>query len=438
MNRRLQPNIWLLRWACLLVAMTAQRGAALPSAPSYTPPASVKALYKEEVAVAQRLLADLPNAANPIALMGQVHSNHGKMDEATKCLQKCLKLNSKRADVYSALGEIALLQGDYPKASSLFHKALDISPTMPTLHNKLARALMGYGKTEDAIVALKDGIKLFPRVSQSHWLLGQAYLQLKEYPKAEENYQAAIAIQADYKEAYYGLASTYARLGQKDKSKQNMETFKRLKAKHVKARADWITGSYDDLVMARQSTAWTFMEAGRIYQRHKRTSQAEQLWRRAALLDPKNRECRMHLAMLYLSNERQYEALELCEQIRDIEPAKADSYLMTGIIYSGLQRFADTEQAFTKAIELAPQHPEAYSRLASLYLRTNQKLPKARALAETAVRLQPIADNYVTLCQARDRTGDFTGALSALERAMALAPDNTKYRQIYTWMKNRK
>jgi Flp pilus assembly protein TadD len=123
---------------------------------------------------------------------------------------------------------------------------------------------------------------------------------------------------------------------------------------------------------------------------------------------------------------------------KGIEPDRADTYLMTGIIYSRVKRLDDTQPAFDKAIEQAPQQPEAYNKQASLYLGANRKLPKARALAETAVQLQPVAINYVTLCQARDRTGDFAGALSAIERAMALDPDNAKFRRIYEWMKNRK
>lgn len=465
MNKRSNRNIWRIVWGCVLVAailalihiqtrrplpkgdnqsVSSTHPVAVPansgkasSAVSYTPATSVEALHQEETAVAERLLEDLPNAVNSIALRGQVYHNHGNVEEATNCLQRCLALNPQRADVYSALGEISLLKGENEKAASLFQRALEISPTMRGVHNYLARALMGHGKIDEAVTALEQSIKLFPKVSQSHWMLGQAHLQLQAYTQAKQHYQAAINIQADYGEAYYGLATACARLGQKDVSKRHMETFKGLKAEHLKARADWITHSYDDLVLARQSTAWTFMEAGRIYEQNQRPRQAELLWRKAAILDPKNKDCRMHLAMLCLANNRQREALEMCEQIGQIEPDKADTHLMIGIINLQLRRFDNAEQAFSKAIELAPQHPEAYCRLASLYLSTNRKLPEARALAETAVQLQPTAPNYVTLCQARDRDGDFSGALAAIKRAMALDPENTEYPKIYAWMQNR-
>lgn len=467
MSKRTKRNILFIILGCLLVAVIlavtqstdrgtpkpeeepgrkkvspdlagpAQNPTLPPAERTYTPPASVEALHKEETAVAQRLLEDLPNAANSMALRGQVHHNRGNMEEAIKCLEKCLALNPQRADVYSALGEIALIKGEYEEAANLFQQALTISPTMGGIHDNLARALMGHGKIDEAVTVLEQGIRLSPRVSQSHWLLGQAYLQLQAYAQAKENYQAAIDIQADYREAHYGLASACARLGQMDESKQHMETFKRLRTEHMKARADWIVKSYDDLALARQSTAWTFMEAGRIYSQNQRPRQAEQLWQKAAVLDPKNRECRMHLAMLHLASNRQREALDICEQIRNIEPDKADTHLMIGIINLRLKRFDDTEQAFGKAIELAPQHPEGYSRLASLYLGANRKLAEARELAEKAVQLQPTASNYVTLCQARDRDGDFSGAVAAIKRAMALDPDNTEYPKIYEWMQNR-
>ncbi len=411
--------------------------AAIPSEPLYTPPASVEAMYEEQAAVAACLLEDLPDAANSFALMGQVCNNQGNMEEAEIWLGRCLELNPNRADVYSALGEIALLKGAYEKAAAFFDRALGVSPTLGGGYNNLARALMGHGKIDEAIPALEKGIEVSPRNSQGYVLLGQAYLQLKEYPEAKKNYQAAIAIQPKSREAHYGLAMACARLGQKDQSGQSMETFKSLKAGHRKARAAWIVRSYDDLDMATQSTVWTFVEAGRIYDRHQNPQKAEQLWRKAAILDPRNKECRMHLALRRLASNRQQEALELCKQIEDIDPDKADTYLMTGTIYLRLERFTDAEQAFAKAIERAPRHPEGYCRLASLYLGAKPNLPRARALAEAAVQLQPIARNYLMLCQARDRTGDLAGALSAIERAMDLDPNTAKYRQIREWLEKR-
>ncbi|NQV33563.1 MAG: hypothetical protein HQ515_12800, partial [Phycisphaeraceae bacterium] len=116
MKKRHNRNIWLIMLGCLLVAVTlvfmviqtsppvpnrknqsvsaedpvevpanstddrrgkdaAEKTATLPSEPMYTPPESVEALYEEETAVAEQLLEDLPNAANSMALMGQVYHN---------------------------------------------------------------------------------------------------------------------------------------------------------------------------------------------------------------------------------------------------------------------------------------------------------------------------------------------------------------------------
>lgn len=417
---------------------TDRQTAPAPPETSYQSPGTVEALQEEEIAVAKRLLEDLPDVTNSMALMGQVYSNQGNMDEAAKWLQKCLDMNPKRSDIYSILGDIALLTGEYQEAATSFQQALTLSPTAQAVHDKLAESFMGLGKISEAIETLEACLKASAGSSQTYWRLGQAYLQLKDYPEAKKRYEKAIAIQPDFRKAYYGLATACARLGQKDLSRQYMQQFQGLKDEHMKARADWILGSYDDLALARQSVAWTFIEVGKVYDRNQYPRKAEQLWQKATVLDPKNRDCRMHLALQYLSNSQPQKALEMCRQIGGIEPEKADTHVMTGIIHSGLKRLGDAERAFSTAIDLAPKHPEAYRRLANLYLGTNRNLTKARTLAETVVKLQPTAGNYETLCQARDRTGDFAGALSAIEKAIALDPENARYKGILQWMKTRK
>jgi Flp pilus assembly protein TadD len=71
-------------------------------------------------------------------------------------------------------------------------------------------------------------------------------------------------------------------------------------------------------------------------------------------------------------------------------------------------------------------------------LNAGRKLDEARSLAQTAVRLEPSAASFLVLGEACDRNGDRQGALSAMERAIALEPGNDQYRRIYGWLKQRK
>ena len=78
---------------------------------------------------------------------------------------------------------------------------------------------------------------------------------------------------------------------------------------------------------------------------------------------------------------------------------------------------------------LAPDSAVGYAGLAESYLRTGKDLPKARTLAAKAVQLEPTAWNYFILAAICEKLDDRDGAASALKTAIALEPNNPRYRQ---------
>jgi tetratricopeptide (TPR) repeat protein len=79
---------------------------------------------------------------------------------------------------------------------------------------------------------------------------------------------------------------------------------------------------------------------------------------------------------------------------------------------------------------MAPAQADGYRELAQLYLRAKTRQVEARDLAAQAVKLQPVAANYFLLGWACDVTGDRARALEALQRAVALDPQNQAYQQV--------
>ena len=119
-------------------------------------------------------------------------------------------------------------------------------------------------------------------------------------------------------------------------------------------------------------------------------------------------------------------------QLIEIDPGNAaEYYLVSGAVNVRLKRFDAAEKSLQKAVEIAPRSARGYGELARLYLYMNKNLTKAKSLAQTAVRLKPDASNYFVLSKAHDKNGDRPSAVSAMRRAVELAPDNMEYRRIY-------
>jgi len=410
---------------------------ALPAEPNPAVDEQDRTLRKEQLDVARSLLAAFPDDTNAAFLVGMAYFEQGNVVDAEEYLEKSLKFQPLRADACDHLGRIALLKGQYDTAMMLFRRAIEIDPGTPGIHFRIAKAQVFLGKLEDAVLELKKDIELFPEASDSYSLLGETYLQLKEFQKAKENFEAAIRIKPDYTKAYYGHATACARLGLKDESKESQQKFKQLEAEDQKAGRHW-RQVLEPLMETHRSVAHTHTDIGRVYNEHGYPDKAEQLWQKAAILDPNNIECRFLLSALYLKNRKLPEALKLYEQLTQIDPENGVSYFFIGNINAQLNRFDEAEKAYKKVIEVAPKRSDGYRALAQLYLQLNRNLPDAKTLASRAVDLEPAAMHYFILAAACDKNGDRTGALAAIGRAVDLDPDNTQYRRTQLLIQEKK
>ncbi|MHC4426924.1 MAG: tetratricopeptide repeat protein [Planctomycetota bacterium] len=409
----------------------------VPASSVFAQKEKIAELKMKEMQLAQQLLRDFPRSDATLAFVGSVYGQHGKNAEAVKLLNKALELNPNRPDVYNALGWVAFTKGAYEEAITHLTKALKIGARLPDLRSSIAFSLMALGRYTEAIEQLENNIQIFPKSVYSHFLLGQAYLQQKDYENAKKHHQTAIELDQGHVNAYYGLFTAYSRLRQQDKAREYMAAFKKLKAEEMKAlkARDKV---YDDLVTMRQTVAENQILAARIYRAGGRSDRAEELLQKAITLDPENTICLTELAGLYYMTNRLPEALQMYKRISEIEPQNPACFLNAGVISATLKRFEDAEEAFRKVIKLAPENPSGYRELAWLYLNTKNSYDQARKLAEKAVKLEKTAANYYLLTCACEMNGDRPNALKAAEQAIQLDPGNVEYKQIYQRIKNGK
>ncbi|MBW8041690.1 MAG: tetratricopeptide repeat protein [Planctomycetes bacterium] len=400
-------------------------------------PRTIEALKQEEIEVTKQLTDNFPNHVEPIALLGTVYNNQGKTQEAEKCWQRCLSLDPDYANAYDNMGWIAMRRADYEKAVAMWRKVLQIKPRKPGVYQLIANGLLCLGRSSEAIAALKKEIEINPKLYRSYFFLGQEYSHLKEYEKAKQYYEAAMKIEPRFANTYFGLATVCARLGQKDESRQYREKFKELKAQQYEREKN-SSEAFDDMASMSEKVSMTNTEIGRFYLEQGNSLRAEQLWQRAAALDPKNTDCRRGLTALYETANRLGEALEIYEQLRNIEPDNAMNYAFIGALNARLERFDAAEEAMKKAVQLAPHRSEGNSMLAQLYLHRNKNLAEARRLAQTAVKLDPSTWNYLVLSEACDKNGDLAGAVSAMEAVVKKEPYNMEYKMMLRRLQERK
>ena len=104
--------------------------------------------------------------------------------------ERSLQLDASRADANDSLGYAFLLRDEYEKAEAFFRQALTLDPNLATANFRLANTLVHRGKMQEAVAILKRANSLS---AEGHRLLGEAYQNLKEYPKAKASYERALA-----------------------------------------------------------------------------------------------------------------------------------------------------------------------------------------------------------------------------------------------------
>lgn len=407
-----------------------------------TPPilasqAEAETLKRQAVEIAAKLVEAFPNDAVTYALLGAAHYNSGNSDEAVRWLRKCLSLDPDRADAYDMLAMVASEKGEFQEAVELCKEALKRNPAMPGVYHRLGRALMDLGQTDELVRTMERAVKLPPRSSESHYLLGQGYSQSRDYVKARQSFQVVVGIRPDHTQAYFGLFTACARLGQQEEADRYRKRFLELEALDRKALTDRNVGedTLSGLPTVREAVAKTYMGAAQIYHGHKDLQKAEELWRKAATLDPNNTPCRAALMALYMQQGRGADALKLFQQLAKQQPDSGINHFYLGSLYAGLRQLDAAERAYRKVTELSPERPEGHRALAELYLRANRNTAQAKTLVEKVVELEPRGANYFLLAVACAKNQDLAGAREAMGRAVELDPNNADYRRFFERLK---
>jgi tetratricopeptide (TPR) repeat protein len=289
--------------------------------------------------------------------------------------------------------------------------------------------LENLGRFPEALAILEAENRSKPNNPGILVLLGQVYLKVRDYKKAKAVFERARALDPEIPGASFGLATAYARLGDQAKAKQIAVDVDKEQAKNVEQEKRLGSKPADSLKAAREDLALVYTAAGKVYFGQGDARQAEQCWRRAAEIAPYALDSWLMLAWAFERQGRKEDALGVLTDLTKAFPKSPDVYLHLGDRAAAFQRFEVAERAYRDAIRVAPRVAMGYTALARFYLQTGRNMAETTSLARQAVDLEPRAPNYFLLASAFLAHGDRASALVAIDRAVALDPDNADFRK---------
>jgi tetratricopeptide (TPR) repeat protein len=103
--------------------------------------------------------------------LGRSLAREGKLDEAIAHFKTAIRLSPDEKQFHSSLGEAYLRRGDFAQAEAEFRRVLESPFSHAATLVKLARALIGQGRTDEARDVLDQALRMDPDNAQATLLI---------------------------------------------------------------------------------------------------------------------------------------------------------------------------------------------------------------------------------------------------------------------------
>lgn len=144
--------------------------------------------FDEAVAQFKRAIVLKPDFELAFTGWGQALLEMGHFKAARACWEKVIELDPKNADAYVGLGRQQTRLNEHTQALESLRRALRMGARTPTLYTSLGNELFSWGRCDEGLGYLEEGLKLAPDSLEQH---SHLLLNLHYYPKITANDLAA-------------------------------------------------------------------------------------------------------------------------------------------------------------------------------------------------------------------------------------------------------
>jgi tetratricopeptide (TPR) repeat protein len=363
-------------------------------------------LQQKDVAAARRILEGVVQRRGDYvpALLALAHleNSEQKADVALELANKAVATEPFGGEAILLAGQIKLQRQDWDGAIVEFERLLSLFPNNPMAHFHLARAHVGKGELNKAIVSLQTAIGIDPAYPPPVILFSTLHLRKGEPAPAEAPLRRLLQSRADFSPAWEQLGEVLRALGRNDEA--------------------WRV--YDALLKAApQNAGWTFRR-GELSVRLGRATDAKTDLTKALELDKTQLGALELLIGIAFGANQGPEALRLAQASVQANPQSARPQLILARVHLTLKEADKAEAALKRAIELEPDASEPYLALAQFYGST-QKHDGAVASLETLLAKNPKSAQALLLKgMLLEAKKDYAGARTAYEGLLAADPQS--------------
>ncbi len=136
----------------------------------------------------------------------RAHLNAGRLDQAEAALRAVLAETPEEATALYLMGRIALLRGRPDAALEMIREALDLAPDHAEAHFHLGTVLGGLGRAEESLASLREAARLAPDNASVWRNLGICLAKLERYDAALDGLERASTLDPNNPDRWFDIA----------------------------------------------------------------------------------------------------------------------------------------------------------------------------------------------------------------------------------------
>lgn len=416
------------------------------------------------------------------ARIAALYFARGDMAKAVQFAEQLRQLDLRDAPTLLLLANIYAGAGEPETALSLYDRAIELDPTAGGPYISKGLLLVNLRRMQEAERAFQLGVERSKDSPAGYYYLGRIAIELNQPERAITHFERAIAISPAFEPAYISLASVYE--SQQDRTKalalyrkylqevnprskeirhhlvrlyigdklyaEALAELERILADDpddldAQLRIALIHGEQKDYVKATQQLAKILAVRpgelrvrdylGLMYEELKRYDEAIRAYEHNLKIQSAYVDGHVHLGFLLYRLKRYNEAIPHLADATRLNPKRADAHLLLGLTHLQIEQYDRASKAFEEGIRYNPANPDLHFNLGTAYDKLNRFDDVVLAM-EAALRLDPKhadALNYLGYSYA-ERGIRIDEALSLIQRAVALKPNNGYYVDSLGWV----
>ena len=325
-----------------------------------------------------------PQDASALGRLGMLLDLYHRPADASVCYQRAHVLEPGAFAWLYYWGSLLLNQQRMEEAAGVLSSAVEIQPEYIPARLKLGEALLETGKIDAAKEIYAGILKDHPDAAEAYYGLGRVQAARGNQARAAESYRKACELFPAYGAAHYGLAMAYRKLGRTAEAQEQASLHERNRY-IVPPSEDPLRDELRKLDLS----AAAHLERGVQLEEVGRFEDAIAETEKALELDPLLVKAHVNLLILYGRTGNAEKAKEHYAAVVAMDPEQfPEAYYNYGVLLVKENNFGEAEQAFRKAVTLAPSNEAAHSNLGYL-LEHEGKLPEAAVEFRKLIELRP-------------------------------------------------